>query len=187
ASSKTSSPCGTASYEQGHQAPRAPARRIPRRRPHPAAGHDPAGPGRAPRHAAGGADERQHVRPQPRLQQAESALREAEGKVRATVLANGNGWVIGVKCGNDPARGGLADIDDSKCGGMPASTFSGGAICTDLTGDCWFNATDQLGAGNNSAGAPQYYVQYLGLRDSHDELGLGSSAGSVQYGGGGGG
>ncbi|WP_447731139.1 hypothetical protein [Pseudoxanthomonas suwonensis] len=34
---------------------------------------------------------------------------------------------------------------------------------------------------------PQYYVQYLGLRDSHDELGLGSSAGSVQYGGGGGG
>lgn len=121
------------------------------------------------------------------FQQAESALREAEDKVRATVLANGNGWVIGVKCGNDPAHGGLADIDDSKCGGMPASTFSGGAICADLTGDCWFNATDQLGAGNNSAGAPQYYVQYLGLRDSHDELGLGSSAGSVQYGGGGGG
>jgi len=123
------------------------------------------------------------------FQQAESALREAEDKVRNAVLANGNGWVIGVKCGTDPATGVLADIDDAKCGGVPSNAFTGGSVCIGgaLTGDCWFNATDQLGAANNSAGTPQYYVQYLGLRDSHDELGLGSSAGSVQYGGGGGG
>ena len=120
------------------------------------------------------------------FQQAESALREAEDKVRATVLANGQGWVIGVKCGEDPARAGT--IDDSKCA-IPTTAYSGGSACSGgaLTSDCWFNAVDQLGTTNNSAGTPQYYVQYMGLRDSHDELGLGSSAGSTQYGGGGGG
>jgi type IV pilus assembly protein PilX len=120
------------------------------------------------------------------FQQAESALREAEDKVRATVLANGQGWVIGVKCGDDPAHAGT--IDDSKCA-IPATAYSGGTACSGgaLTSDCWFNAVDQLGTANHSAGAPQYYVQYMGLRDSHDELGLGSSAGSTQYGGGGGG
>ncbi|ADV26703.1 hypothetical protein Psesu_0851 [Pseudoxanthomonas suwonensis 11-1] len=123
------------------------------------------------------------------FQQAESALREAEGAVRDAVLAGGNGWVIGVKCGNDPDTGGLAGIDDSKCGATPPNVFTGGTACAGgaLTGDCWFTATDQLGADNKSAGAPQYYIQYLGLRDSFDELGLGSSAGSTQYGGGGGG
>lgn len=123
------------------------------------------------------------------FQQAESALREAEDQVRNAVLANGNGWVIGVKCGNDPSHGGATGIDDAKCGAMPSTTFTGGNACAagNLTGDCWFGATDQLTAANNSAGAPQYYVQYMGLRDSHDELGLGSSAGSTQYGGGGGG
>lgn len=122
------------------------------------------------------------------FQQAESALREAEEQVRNAVLAGGNGWVIGIKCGNDPASGGLSGIDEAKCGVMPLNIFSSGASCAGggLVGDCWFNATDQLGAANKSAGAPQYYVQYLGLRDSHDELGLGSSAASNQYGGGGG-
>ncbi|WP_372015311.1 pilus assembly PilX family protein [Pseudoxanthomonas sp. 10H] len=120
------------------------------------------------------------------FQQAESALREAEEKVRATVLANGQGWVIGVKCGDDPARTGT--IDDSKCA-VPSTAYAGGSACSGsaLTNDCWFNAVDQLGTANNSAGAPQYYIQYMGLRDTHDELGLGSSAGSTQYGGGGGG
>lgn len=122
------------------------------------------------------------------FQQAESALREAEEKIRSAVLVNGNGWVIGIKCGNDPSRGGVAGIVDAKCG-MPATAYSGGSTCSggNLTSDCWFNAVDQLGSANHSAGAPQYYIQYMGLRDSHDELGLGSSAGSTQYGGGGGG
>ncbi|WP_024869838.1 pilus assembly PilX family protein [Pseudoxanthomonas suwonensis] len=121
------------------------------------------------------------------FQQAESALREAEEEVRKAVVANGNGWVIGIKCGNDPTRGGITGIDDSKCG-MPTTAYTGGTTCTGggLTSDCWFNAVDQLGSANKSAGAPQYYVQYMGLRDSHDELGLGSSAASTQYGGGGG-
>lgn len=120
------------------------------------------------------------------FQQAESALREAEDKVRTTVLANGQGWVIGVKCGDDPARTGA--IDDSKCA-VPTTAYAGGSACAAgaLTSDCWFNAVDQLGTANRSAGAPQYYIQYMGLRDTHDELGLGSSAGSTQYGGGGGG
>jgi len=122
------------------------------------------------------------------FQQAESALREAEEKVRNAVLANGNGWVIGVKCGADPSNGGAGGIDAAKCGAMPANIYGGGTVCAgaSLTGDCWFNATDQLGTDNNSAGTPQYYVQYMGLRDSYDELGLGSSAASTQYGGGGG-
>lgn len=123
------------------------------------------------------------------FQQAESALREGEERVRATVLANGLGWVVGVKCGSDPSNGGSSGITDSLCA-MPSDAYTGGSACsgtgTQITG-CWFNAADQLGAANNSAGTPQYYVQYMGLRDSHDELGLGSSAGSTQYGGSGGG
>ncbi|MDR6840075.1 pilus assembly PilX family protein [Pseudoxanthomonas sacheonensis] len=122
------------------------------------------------------------------FQQAESALREGEERVRDVIVAEGNGWVIGVKCGNDPARGGVTGIVDASCA-MPANLYSGGTVCTGtvLTSDCWFNAQDQLTTANNSAGAPQYYVQYMGLRDSSDELGLDSSAGSTQYGGGGGG
>src|SRR5690606_40260651 len=94
------------------------------------------------------------------FQQAESALREAEEKVRNAVLANGNGWVIGVKCGADPSNGGAGGIDATKCGAMPANIYGGGTVCAgaSLTGDCWFNATDQLGTDNNSAGTPQYYV-----------------------------
>lgn len=120
------------------------------------------------------------------FQQAESALREGEERVRAVIVAQGAGWVIGIKCGNDPARSGT--IVDAKCG-MPTNIYTGGTACSGsvLTSDCWFNAQDQLTTANNSAGAPQYYVQYMGLRDSSDELGLGSSAGSTQYGGGGGG
>lgn len=120
------------------------------------------------------------------FQQAESALREAEAAVRTAVLANGKGWVIGVRCGADPANPGT--ITDSLCS-VPANAYTGGTTCTGATkgADCWFNAADRLGADNNSAGAPQYYIQYMGLRDSADELNLGASAGGMQYGGGGGG
>jgi len=120
------------------------------------------------------------------FQQAESALREAEAAVRAAVQANGKGWVIGVRCGDDPANPGT--IVDANCT-VPSTTYPGGATCSDATKgvNCWFNAVDRLGTANNSAGAPQYFIQYMGLRDSADELGLGASAGSMQYGGGGGG
>lgn len=120
------------------------------------------------------------------FQQAESALREAEAAVRAAVQANGKGWVIGVRCGEDPANPGT--IVDANCT-VPSTAYSGGATCSDAAKgvNCWFNAVDRLGTANNSAGAPQYFIQYMGLRDSADELGLGASAGNMQYGGGGGG
>ena len=120
------------------------------------------------------------------FQQAESGLREAEAVVRDAVQDNGLGWVIGVRCGADPATTGT--IVDANCG-IPANAYTGGSCAAGATNtsNCWFNATDLLGTDNNSAGAPQYYIQYMGLRDTADELGLGASAGSVQYGGGGGG
>lgn len=121
------------------------------------------------------------------FQQAESALREAEAAVRTAVQDDGKGWVIGVRCGDDPANPGT--ITDANCA-VPASAYTGGATCAANAakgGNCWFSATDRLGTANNSAGAPQYYIQYMGLRDSADELGLGASAGSTQYGGSGGG
>ena len=43
------------------------------------------------------------------FQQAESALREAEAAVRASVLANGKGWVVGVRCGEDPEVAALTE------------------------------------------------------------------------------
>lgn len=120
------------------------------------------------------------------FQQAESALREAEAAVRAAVQAGGKGWVIGVRCGDDPANPGT--VVDANCT-VPSTAYTGGATCSDATKgvNCWFNAADRLGTDNNSAGAPQYFIQYMGLRDSADELGLGASAGSMQYGGDGGG
>lgn len=121
------------------------------------------------------------------FQQAESALREAEAAVRTAVQADGKGWVIGLRCGDDPANPGT--IVDANCA-VPSTAYTGGATCAanaSKGSNCWFNAADRLGTGNNSAGAPQYYIQYMGLRDSADELGLGASAGSIQYGGSGGG
>ncbi|MGY1410328.1 MULTISPECIES: pilus assembly PilX family protein [unclassified Luteimonas] len=128
------------------------------------------------------------------FQQAESALREAEAAVRASVLADGKGWVVGVRCGDDAAHPGT--ITASLCS-VPANVYTAGTTCTAAATkgtDCWFNANDRLGTANaalgitdTSAGAPQYYIQYMGLRDSADDLGLGASAGSIQYGGGGGG
>ena len=121
------------------------------------------------------------------FQQAESALREAEDAVRQAVLADGKGWVIGVRCGEDPANPG--SVTDANCT-VPATAYTSGATCAANAAkgsNCWFSAPDRLGTANKSAGAPQYYIQYMGLRDSADELGLGASAGSTQYGGSGGG
>src|SRR5690606_31499753 len=64
------------------------------------------------------------------FQQAESALREAEAAVRASVLANGKGWVVGVRCGEDPANPGT--IVDANCT-VPSTAYSGGATCSDAT------------------------------------------------------
>lgn len=97
------------------------------------------------------------------FQSAESALREAETKIRAAVLA---GTSIGVDCS-----------DSTKdCPVPPASTYTGG-------GSGWIDGT---ATGSLAAGKPQYYIQYMGQRDSTDKLKLGYSANTNQYGGGGG-
>lgn len=126
------------------------------------------------------------------FQQAETALREAEQLVRDTVIANGNGWVIGVKCGPDPTpgRGGATGIADATQCGLPDAAVAG-TICAgngSLTSHCWRNVSaDRLQvAGLPTAGAPQYMIQFMGLRDAHEDLNLGSGAGTNQYGGGGG-
>lgn len=97
------------------------------------------------------------------FQSAESALREAEEVVRVAVLA---GNAIGVDCS------GVA----TSCPVPPAGTHTGG-------GTGWTNGTVTQ---DLSAGTPQYIIQFLGQRDSTDELNLGSSANANQYGGGGG-
>ncbi|MFT4178467.1 MAG: PilX N-terminal domain-containing pilus assembly protein [Thermomonas sp.] len=117
------------------------------------------------------------------FQQAESALREAEATVRAAVQANGLGHVIGARCGDDPNS--VGTITDANCV-TPADAYTGGGTCasvTNLKQACWFTATDALGTANKSAGAPQYYVQFMGLRDSAQDLGLNQSASANQYGG----
>ncbi len=97
------------------------------------------------------------------FQSAESALREAEVAVRAAVVAGGS---IGVDC----------SVASTSCPIPPASTYTGG-------GAGWVNgtATQTL-----AAGRPQYYIQYLGQRESTDELQQNQSANANQYGGGGG-
>ncbi len=97
------------------------------------------------------------------FQAAESALREAEIAIRQTVLAGGS---IGEDC----------SAFGTFCPVPMASAYTGG-------GTGWVNGTAPQAL---SAGAPQYYIQYLGQRDSTDELGTGASANANQYGGGGG-
>lgn len=97
------------------------------------------------------------------FQAAESALREAEEAVRLAVVA---GQSIGTDC----------SAPTTACPVPPANAYTGG-------GAGWVNAADTQ---HNSAGAPQYQVQYLGQRDSIDTLALGNSANEAQYGGSGG-
>jgi len=110
------------------------------------------------------------------FQQAESALREAEARIRAVVATDGMGYVIGAKCGNDPNHtGGTITDDDCR---VPTNAYTGGGACASNTNPlqaCWFNAADNLGSTNKSAGAPQYFIQFMGLRDSAVDLGLGST------------
>ena len=118
------------------------------------------------------------------FQQAESALRQAEDRVRAVVASEGLGYVIGAKCGDDPNHTG-GSIVENDCT-VPADAYTGGPECASSTNplqSCWFVATDQLTTANKSAGAPQYRIQFMGLRDSAVDLGLDSSANASQYGG----
>lgn len=97
------------------------------------------------------------------FQASESVLREAEDLVRQAVVA---GSSIGVDC----------TAPGASCPVPPANTFTGG-------GNGWVSGTDSQ---QLSIGPPQYFIQYLGQRDSIDTLSLGSSANEAQYGGSGG-
>lgn len=97
------------------------------------------------------------------FQSAESALRQAEAAVRAAALA---GTPIGTDC----------SAVGASCPIPLANTYSGGSAG-------WTNGTATQAL---SVGAPQYVIQFLGRRDSTDELNLGNSANANQYGGGGG-
>lgn len=106
------------------------------------------------------------------FQAAESALREAEAVIHAASLA---GTQIGFNC----------DAPGQVCPAVPANAYTGGTpACTPGTQDCWINGTDS--SLDLSAGAPQYYIEFMGERSSVDELGLSDSANQAQYGGGGG-
>lgn len=118
------------------------------------------------------------------FQQAETALRQAEARIRAVVATDGLGYVIGTKCGDDPnhVSGSIVDADCA----VPTNAYAGGgATCTSSTAPavCWFAASDELTTANKSAGTPQYLIQFMGLRDSAVDLGLDSSANASQYGG----
>ncbi|WP_305804941.1 PilX N-terminal domain-containing pilus assembly protein [Stenotrophomonas sp. YIM B06876] len=105
------------------------------------------------------------------FQGAESALRQAEVLVRDNARA---GVTIGYDC----------SLPGRSCPVVPVNTYSGNvAGCAANDQNCWIDGTTQQAI---SAGAPQYYIEYFGKRDSTDTLSLGSSANANQYGGGGG-
>lgn len=112
------------------------------------------------------------------FQQAESALRQAEAQVLQQVKVGGRKHVIGANCNPESAQ-----VNASDCG-IPANAYTGGGTCLSagIKQGCWYNAADPTGAANKSAGTPQYYIQFTGLRDTADLLGLQSSANSSQYG-----
>lgn len=97
------------------------------------------------------------------FQSAESALREAEVAVRVAVVS---GSSIGVDC----------SLPSASCPIPPTNTYAGG-------GAGWIDGTATQAL---AAGQPQYYIQYLGQRESTDELQQNQSANANQYGGGGG-
>lgn len=107
------------------------------------------------------------------FQSTEFALRQAEEAIKSSVL---NSLSIGYNC---------SASSGNTCAAIPSNAFTGNVSgCAAGASECWVAATspDQALA----VGVPQYYIQYMGQRDSTDELGLGDSANSNQYGGGGG-
>ena len=105
------------------------------------------------------------------FQSAESALREAEVVARGAAAA---GMTVGLDC---TAAG-------QDCPAIPTNAYAanpGG--CAAYSENCWIDAPQNQVLATQP---PQFYIQYMGQRDSTDELDLGSSANSNQYGGGGG-
>lgn len=105
------------------------------------------------------------------FQSAESALRDAEVVVRGAAVS---GTIVGLDC---TAAG-------QECPSLPTNAYGANpGACAAYSENCWMDAPMNQTLATQ---APQFYVQYMGQRDSTDELDLGSSANSNQYGGGGG-
>lgn len=106
------------------------------------------------------------------FQAAETALRDAEAAIQQAQLT---GASIGFNCT------GAGVI----CPSVPANALTGTAGCA-AGRNCWTNATTNIQTLAASAGAPQYYIEYMGQYTNEDELKTGSSANMAQYGGTGG-
>ncbi|QQP98835.1 hypothetical protein JHW38_08980 [Lysobacter enzymogenes] len=91
------------------------------------------------------------------FESAELALREAEDKVGAAVRA---GSTVGTDCSAPGAR----------CPAVPASVYTAGTVCSGASiSGCWVDVAADLKA--PKAGAPQYYVEYMGRRETSDDYG----------------
>lgn len=104
------------------------------------------------------------------FQSAETALREAEARIKQSELS-------GVRLGFDCSVVGMI------CPSIPTNALSGAACSGGKY--CWTT----MSAGNQvlSTGmVPQYYIEYMGKYTNEDDLGLASSANANQYGGSGG-
>ena len=106
------------------------------------------------------------------FQSAETALRDAEAAVQAAELA---GAITGFNC----STAGVT------CPSIPANALTGTTGCS-AGRNCWTNATTNIQTLASGAGAPQYYIEYMGQYTNEDDLSLASSANSAQYGGTGG-
>jgi len=105
------------------------------------------------------------------FQSAETALRVAEQKVREAAMS---GRSIGVNC----AAAGVI------CPGTPAGIDTASdAGCTPDAAGCWMTVVDKSSYSGAAAGAPQYYIEYMGQfsLDVEDD-GVGRSASGNQYG-----
>ncbi|MDQ8051258.1 PilX N-terminal domain-containing pilus assembly protein [Luteibacter sp.] len=105
------------------------------------------------------------------FQAAETALRVAEQVVREAVVS---GRSIGVNC----ATAGVL------CPGTPAGVETGGAAgCSQGAPGCWTSVVGKSSYSDAAAGAPQYYIEYMGeFSSTSQDEGAGRSASSYQYG-----
>ena len=106
------------------------------------------------------------------FQAAETALRDAEAAIQQAHLT---GATIGFDCA----------AVNVTCPSVPANALTGTAGCSGGQ-NCWTDAPSNIQILGASAGAPQYYIEYMGQYTDKDILKQGNSANEAQYGGGGG-
>lgn len=110
------------------------------------------------------------------FQQAESALRSAEGYIRTKVSGK-----VPTSAGYD------CSVTGRICPTMPSNTYTASTSgCTQGTQNCWTSVA--ASTEDEVAGNPEYYVEYMGQRSTQDDenLGVNSNANAAQYGAGGG-